>query len=443
MRRSHESTAVPADRTSSPRTVPAVAGKADHPVPSDRARELVRGGFDPHVHVAPDFAPRRITDLELAQRCLELGLAGFGLKSHYTATAERAAVVNAAVPGVRALGTITLNHAVGGLNATAVEVAARQGARIVWLPTVSARERVRRGRARGPGRQGAGVGALRARAARGGRASRSRCRCSTTTARRCRSCSRCWPWSRAHDLVLATGHLSRDEIFTVVDAAVAAGVETIVVTHPEFPSQRLSPDDQERARRARRADGARVHDALHRQVHVGRRSSPPPARSARAARSGAPTSGSVQPAGRGRAGPHGRPLPRGRLQRGGGPDHGRREHPAAGRCLSRRVQVIGAHSADFVWRAGGAVAKAVAARRRGRGDRAVLRRARRVGRAVEAGGPDDRERQADPPRRGRGRRGAPRRHVPLPGPRRLPAADRRRRAAARSPTRSASSRPTC
>ena len=32
--------------------------------------------------------------------------------------------------------------------------------------------------------------------------------------------------------------------------------------------------------------------------------------------------------------------------------------------MSRRVQVIGAHSADFVWRAGGAVAKAVAARRR-------------------------------------------------------------------------------
>src|SRR3954454_8148263 len=110
----------------------------DHPVPSERARELVRDGFDPHVHVAPDFAPRRISDLELAQRGAELGLAGFGLKSHYTATAERAAVVTAAAPGgVRALGTITLNHAVGGLNATAVEVAARQGARIVWLPTVS------------------------------------------------------------------------------------------------------------------------------------------------------------------------------------------------------------------------------------------------------------------------------------------------------------------
>jgi hypothetical protein len=70
----------------------------DHPVPSAHARALVRGAFDPHVHVAPDFAPRRITDVALARRCLELGLAGFGLKSHYTATAERAAVVREAVP---------------------------------------------------------------------------------------------------------------------------------------------------------------------------------------------------------------------------------------------------------------------------------------------------------------------------------------------------------
>src|SRR4051794_5791037 len=115
---------------------------ADHPVPSERARELVRGGFDPHVHIAPDFAPRRITDLQLAERCLELGLAGFGLKSHYTATAQRAAVATPAVPGIKALGTITPNPPVAALTATAVEVAARQGARIVWLPTVSSENEI-------------------------------------------------------------------------------------------------------------------------------------------------------------------------------------------------------------------------------------------------------------------------------------------------------------
>jgi hypothetical protein len=47
-----------------------------------------------------------------------------------------------------------------------------------------------------------------------------------------------------HKMCLATGHLGRDEIFAVADAAVDAGVETIVVTHPEFPSQNLTVEDQ-------------------------------------------------------------------------------------------------------------------------------------------------------------------------------------------------------
>src|SRR4029079_5320147 len=66
-------------------------------------------------------------------------------------------------------------------------------------------------------------------------------------------------------------------------------------------------------------------------------------------------------------------VPRGRLRRRGGPHHGRDEHalrrggqrggPRADRGggMSQRIQVIGAHSADFVWRAGGAIAKAVEA----------------------------------------------------------------------------------
>jgi Family of unknown function (DUF6282) len=216
---------------------------AEHPVPSDHARDLVRGAYDPHVHIAPDFAPRRITDLELAERCLELGLAGFGLKSHYTATAERAAVVSAAVPGIRALGTITLNHAVGGLNATAVEVAARQGARIVWLPTVSSENEYGEvARADPDGEVPVWVRFeldLRAAEVRpqpvpvvdtDGVPLPELLDVLAVVAR--------------HDLVLATGHLSRDEVFTVVDAAVAAGVGTIVVTHPEFPSQGIGPEDQ-------------------------------------------------------------------------------------------------------------------------------------------------------------------------------------------------------
>jgi hypothetical protein len=215
----------------------------EHPVPSDRARELVRGAYDPHIHVAPDVVERRISDVALARRFAELGLAGFGLKSHYTSTAERARVVSEAVPEVDTIGAITLNRAVGGLNAVAVEIAAREGARIVWFPTVSSENEQHEVLAADPNGKvpvwvrfelelrDAGVapepvpvvdasGALLPEA-HGVIAAIAR-----------------------HDLVLATGHLSRDEIFAVVEAAAEAGVGRIVVTHPEFPSQRISVEDQ-------------------------------------------------------------------------------------------------------------------------------------------------------------------------------------------------------
>ena len=85
-------------------TSPDGTGCASMTSPSDRARALVRGAYDLHVHVAPDVPPRRIDDRELAQRCAELGLAGFALKSHYTSTAERAQVVSALFPEVEVVG---------------------------------------------------------------------------------------------------------------------------------------------------------------------------------------------------------------------------------------------------------------------------------------------------------------------------------------------------
>ena len=87
---------------------------------------------------------RQVTDLQLARRCWDVGLAGFALKSHYVPTAERAAVLNEALNqgmepgGVRVLGALTLNASVGGLNPVAVEIAAREGARILWMPTLDA-----------------------------------------------------------------------------------------------------------------------------------------------------------------------------------------------------------------------------------------------------------------------------------------------------------------
>jgi hypothetical protein len=211
--------------------------------PSPLARELVRGALDLHVHVAPDVVERRIDDIGLARRFAELGLAGFVLKSHYLSTAERAAVVGKAVPEVAVLGAIALNRAIGGINPVAVEIAAREGARIVWMPTVDSRgEREHLARA-GPEaklpvwakleaelrERGIGVEPVAATDADGLVLPETRAVLAVAA---------------AHQIVVATGHLGRDEAFAVVDAAVEAGVGEIVVTHPDYPAQGFSIADQ-------------------------------------------------------------------------------------------------------------------------------------------------------------------------------------------------------
>jgi hypothetical protein len=211
-------------------------------VPSQRARELLHGGYDTHVHVAPDVVERKIDDISLARALGELGMDGVQLKSHYTSTAERAAVVRAAVPGVRTLGAIALNRAVGGMNPLAVEIAAREGARTVWMPTVDAANEAHE-REAPPGakvpvwvklqlelrEQGLEIEPVPVLDVDGDALPETR-EVIAMIAR--------------HGMLLATGHLGRDEIFEVVDVALKEGVRDIVITHPDFPSQSLSIEDQ-------------------------------------------------------------------------------------------------------------------------------------------------------------------------------------------------------
>src|SRR5690348_8326045 len=205
--------------------------------PTDRARLLVRGAYDLHVHVEPDVMRRRVTDLQLARRCWDVGLAGFALKSHYVPTAERAAVLNEALDGtVRVIGTLTLNAAVGGMNPLAVEIAAREGARIVWLPTLDAANHRRRHADLPPGAtppmwlalqrdldaQGITVDPVPVLDEAG--------QPLLATAEVLRLAAK-------HQLVVATGHLSAREARSAAEAALATGIRHVIITHPEFPQQ--------------------------------------------------------------------------------------------------------------------------------------------------------------------------------------------------------------
>jgi hypothetical protein len=211
--------------------------------PSSRARELVRGGADVHVHIAPDVVERRIDDVGLARRFEELGLSGFVLKSHYTSTAERAAVVRGVVPGIAALGAIVLNRAIGGMNPLAVEIAAREGARVVWMPTTDSHAEREHLADQPPGANLPVWAKVQAEFAERG--------IETAAVPTLDEGGELLAETRLvleviaeHQLVLATGHLGRDEVFAIVAAAIEAGVQDVVVTHPDFPAQDFSIDEQ-------------------------------------------------------------------------------------------------------------------------------------------------------------------------------------------------------
>lgn len=210
---------------------------------SQRAREIVKGGFDLHVHSGPDVMKRIGSDLEIATAFEKHGLGGYVIKHHYTSTGGRAALTREAVPAVKTMGSITLNGAVGGMNALAVEMAARDGISCVWFPTVDAANEAKNQHEFAPGvtpplwvrlqneltEEGLIKGPVEVVDADGNLL--------PETLEVIRVIAK-------NELILATGHLGRDEIFTVVDEAVRQGVKWVVVTHPEYPTQGISLEDQ-------------------------------------------------------------------------------------------------------------------------------------------------------------------------------------------------------
>jgi hypothetical protein len=170
------------------------------------------GMTDLHAHASPSLLPRHGDDAQTVAAERELGFSTVVLKAHEGSTVERAAIAG---PGV--YGGVVLNSAIGGANPDAVEVAARLGGRVVWMPTVSSRTHkagasspelsVHRGFELAPV-DVVDDGALRP------------------------------EWHdvldviAARDLLLASGHLSADETVVLFREARRNGVRRLMVNHP-------------------------------------------------------------------------------------------------------------------------------------------------------------------------------------------------------------------
>ncbi|HEV3482422.1 MAG TPA: DUF6282 family protein [Candidatus Acidoferrales bacterium] len=209
---------------------------------TDAAWQAIEGGYDLQVHVAPDVIGRRIDDLDLAKEFLAHKLKGFVLKSHYVPTYERAKVVTKASPGITAFGAITLNHSVGGLNPVALEIAGRSGNKIVWMPTVDAANETA-GRSDGPTDKLPFWAKIQRELSATG-ISPPPLTVIDTDGKVTSVARRCLELIGKHDMILATGHLSKKEIHALVKTAKEMGLKRVLVTHAEFPSQNMTAQEQ-------------------------------------------------------------------------------------------------------------------------------------------------------------------------------------------------------
>ena len=169
------------------------------------------GVIDMHVHPDPDVFGRSLTDIELAMIAKRKGMLGFVIKNHVVTTADRAALVMQQVPGIEVWGGIVLNKSVGGVNPSAVEWMHRMSGgrgKVVWLPTFDSDKHVKT--LVDKNKSGLVVVA-------NGNVTPEMEEVLKIIAR--------------ENLILATGHVSAEEIMVVVKRAKELGVNNILITH--------------------------------------------------------------------------------------------------------------------------------------------------------------------------------------------------------------------
>src|ERR1035437_9210651 len=194
-----------------------------------RAKELIEGSIDFHIHTGPDVFPRLVNDIEAVTQAKAAKMKAILLKNHVTGTGDRAAI-DSKVVGFSVFGGIALNLPVGGVNPQAVEMALRMGAKEVWMPTIHAAHYLKEvdnvpmfAKLLKSGIKGIYLlnqdGSLKS------------------------EVMEVLAVIAQYDGIMATGHISIQEAMALVPEAKKMGIKKIVVTHPLSPMENYTIGD--------------------------------------------------------------------------------------------------------------------------------------------------------------------------------------------------------
>ncbi|MDR3280755.1 MAG: DUF6282 family protein [Synergistaceae bacterium] len=197
------------------------------------AGTIITGAYDMHVHAGPDVLPRKSDCLEFADIMSKAGMAGFVSKNHYFTTSPWAKIANSRNPGFKVIGSITLNNTVGGMNPFAVDIAGRDGAKVVWFPTIDTLTCINEAELMPEGKRPYWVSVLLELKADGMRV--SPVNVVDENGKVLPEVIDVLDVIAKHEMILCTGHITVKEAFAVIKAAHERHVDRIICTHCDSP----------------------------------------------------------------------------------------------------------------------------------------------------------------------------------------------------------------
>ena len=188
--------------------------------------ELLVGAVDLHCHSGPAAMPRTLDHHEALLDCAAAKFSALLYKDHFYLGTAHAMILEKLFPdlGVKLFSGIALNNASGGINPHAVDHAVKLGAKIVWMPTLSAANHIDQAMGQGKSfpkttKKMLDPIPLRATDANG----------EVTDATK-----QVLDVIAEADVILAGGHLDAAEMIKVFAEAKRRGVNRMLVNHPTY-----------------------------------------------------------------------------------------------------------------------------------------------------------------------------------------------------------------
>jgi hypothetical protein len=200
-------------------------------------KELAQGMIDIHIHPAPCIYQRVGDEYDISIQAKELGYKGIMFKSHIRMNADKTEMVRKTL-GFEAHGGLILSSYIGELNPDAVESAIYCGAKEIWMPVFHAEHHIKRFGY--PGLPGLSLVSNLKRPKKNWRG----IPILDNDKELLPELKEILGIIADADIILATGHISLEENYTIVEAARREGIKKILVTHAQHAATGWPIEDQ-------------------------------------------------------------------------------------------------------------------------------------------------------------------------------------------------------